>query len=605
MTDALPRSATIAAVARRPNHFIALFVLLAQAPQTAAQYVPEQWPKKDLEHYLVLQYGGEFDPVARKQIDPPKSAVGQKAMIAGTSEPLAVHAGLEVLKRGGNAADAAIATSMAQIALTGGAAVSYAGILTAVYYDASSGSVSTLNATYNTVRNETSALTIPGMGQRSGRTALVPGFMAGIQALHDRFGKLSLATLFSPAIWIAERGFAINRVVGSWITTQKDFITQTPEGRRIFTKPDGNLYTTDNLFRQPELAATLKKVAAQGAAYMYTGDWARHFVDIVQREGGKMTMQDLADYRAQWTEPLQVSFDGYRAVSLGPPNTGGLLTLGSLKLADVAHLKKFGHYASSAEALYYLIQIGRVESEFVNMPRNTRAGIFPGIDTSPTSQLTQDTAVRLWARIQNRMVPQIPNVKAGSGHSAGVLVVDEKGNVACVLHTLNGTLWGASGIFVDGISIPDSAAFQQKAIAAIVPGSRLPESTNPLLILKDGKPVLASVAIGTGLHPVTLQNVLNVLDFGMDPKTAVDQPNTQGQFFGFSANAAGKPDAGKEAIAVDAFPTSVLEGVEARGQAIKLVGNYTQPGYWIGIQIEGKKLKGGVTPLLPGLVEGY
>jgi gamma-glutamyltranspeptidase/glutathione hydrolase len=263
----------------------------------------------------------------------PRSAVSHRAMIAGTNEPAAIHAGLEVLKHGGNAADAALTTSLAQIALTAGATVSYAGILTAVYYDAASGKVYTLNADYNTVRNETAPLTIPGHGQPSGRTALVPGFMAGVQAMHDRFGKLPFPALFAPAIAIAENGFIVNRAVASWIDNQKDFITRLPETRRIFARPDGNLYAAGNLFRQPELAATLKKVAAHGSAYMYQGAWAQHLVETVQREGGKMTMDDLAAYRAMWTEPLQISYGDYRVVSLGPPNTGGLLTLGSLKLS--------------------------------------------------------------------------------------------------------------------------------------------------------------------------------------------------------------------------------------------------------------------------------
>ena len=111
-------------------------------------------------------------------------------MIAGTSEPFAVHAGFEIMRHGGNAADAALTTALAQVALTAGSAISYAGILNAVYYDAASGKVYTLNASYNTVQNEEDPLSIPGWGEHSGRTALVPGFMAGVQALHDRFGRL-------------------------------------------------------------------------------------------------------------------------------------------------------------------------------------------------------------------------------------------------------------------------------------------------------------------------------------------------------------------------------------------------------------------------------
>jgi gamma-glutamyltranspeptidase len=128
-----------------------------------------------------------------------------------------------------------------------------------------------------------------------------------------------------------------------------------------------------------------------------------------------------------------------------------------------------------------------------------------------------------------------------------------------------------------------------------------------LIVLKGGKPVLASVATGSGLHNVTLENLINILDFGMDPQTAVNQPNTQGPFREVIANAPGKPEYEKEAIGQGEFPQSVIDGVVARGQAIKLVGKYAQPGYWIGIQVDPltHKLRGAGTPLLPALVEGY
>ena len=192
---------------------VALLALFAQQ-RISAQLLPEQWAKQDLDRYLSMEneFGGS-NP----------GAVSSKGMIAGTTNPFAIHAGLEVLKHGGNAADAALTTSLAQIALTAGGAISYAGIMTAVYYDAASGKVYTLNAAYNTVQNEKDPLSIPEWGQHSGRSALVPGFMAGVQALHDRFGKLPFAALFGPAIWIADHGvergrgdFACVESTGVW-----------------------------------------------------------------------------------------------------------------------------------------------------------------------------------------------------------------------------------------------------------------------------------------------------------------------------------------------------------------------------------------------------
>ncbi|HYL78906.1 MAG TPA: gamma-glutamyltransferase [Bryobacteraceae bacterium] len=577
---------------------LASWNLTAQAPRGKSKFDPERWPKQELDRYLALD--GQ-----RAQSHP--AVVSSKAMIAGTNDPLAIHAGLDVLAHGGNAVDAALTTSLAQIALEAGANVSYAGIIEATYYDAASGKVYTLNARYNTVQNEKDPLTIPGVGEHSGRTALVPGFMAGVQALHDRFGKLPFATLFDPAIWVAEHGVVVSPRLSRDIKRSERFITRLPEGKRIFAKADGSLYQTGELFRQPELAATLKRVASQGSAYMYKGEWAHHFVDAVQREGGKITLEDLAAYRPMWTEPLQVFYHGYQVVTLGPPNRGGLIALGSLKLAEAADLKKFGHYASSAEALYYLIQILRIETSLANMSPEARKRRYPEINPSPESQLTKETAERLWARIQHNSANPQP-AKPGPNHSDGVLAVDERGNVVSILHSFSGIYWGSTGIFVDGVSIPDTASLQQGLIASVGPGARLPSASNPLIVLKGGKPVLASVAIGSGgVDEVTVQNLINILDFGMNPKASVERPNTRGPFYGITGTAPPKPELEKETVGEGDFPEAVLDGVRARGQAIKVVTKGAQLSSWIGIQIDpvAHKISAGLTPFMNAWAEGY
>jgi len=573
--------------------------LLTQPQSARTKFSPDQWPKRDLEHYLALD---------AERAQPHPAVVTSKAMIAGTNDPFAIHAGREVLLHGGNAVDAALTTALAQIALEAGANVSYAGIIEATYYEAASGKVYTLNARYNTVQDEKDPLTIPSVGEHSGRTALVPGFMAGVQALHDRFGRLPFAALFDPAIWIAEHGVVASARLGRDIRRSERFITRLPEGKRIFTKEEGTLYQAGDLFRQHELAATLKKVASQGSAYFYKGEWAHHFVEAVQREGGKIALEDLAAYRPMWTEPLQVSYRDYQVVSLGPPNRGGLIALGSLKLAEAADLKKLGHYSSSPEALYYLIQILRMETGLANMSPEARKRRYPEIDPSPQSQLTKETAARLWARLQIGPQDSSKTVHPGQNHSDGVIAVDERGNVVSILHSFSGIYWGSTGIFVDGVSIPDSGSLQQQLIARVGPGVRLPSSSNPLIVLKDGKPVLVSAAIGSGgVDEVTVQNLIDILDFGMDPKTSVEQPNTRGPFFGITASASPKPELEKETVGEGDFPEAVLDGVRTRGQAIKVVPRGAQLSYWIGIQIDPAthKIRAGLTPMMNAMAEGY
>jgi gamma-glutamyltranspeptidase/glutathione hydrolase len=186
-------------------------------------------------------------------------------------------------------------------------------------------------------------------------------------------------------------------------------------------------------------------------------------------------------------------------------------------------------------------------------------------------------------------------------------VVDESGNVLSLLHSINTVLWGASGIFVDGISIPDPASFQQAKIAEAGPGGRLAESTNPLLVLKSGKPVLASMAIGAALHAATLHNVINVLEFGLEPQSSVDQPSPRGPPLGRPKKGRLTFDRSKEVVGRGDFSPEVIAGVQSKGQALEIVTDSAQLGYWIGIQIEPEtgKLRGGVSRQLNGIAEGY
>jgi len=579
----------------------------AQSGAAGSQFIPDHWPEQDLNRYLAIE--SKVDPNSQQLAQLQGADNSTAAMIVGTSQPLAVHAGLEVLKHGGNAADAALTTALAQVALTGGATVSYAGVLNAVYFDAATGKVHTLNAGYNTSRNEKDPLSIPKVGEHSGRTALVPGFMAGVQAMHERFGSLPFSALFGPAIWIAEHGVVANPLLASSIYWQQRYITRLPEGRSIFTKADGHLYQPGELFRQPALAVTLRKIATQGSAYMYTGEWAHHFIDLIGREGGMLTVDDLASYRPLWTEPLETHYGPFQLVSLGPPNIGGVTTLSELNIAAVGELKKYGPYATSADALYYLIQIERFVDAFTYMPAEMRHQQFPDADPSLTALLDRKNAARAWTYIQNRIRRPTPE-KSDTDHTAAVIAVDKLGNVACVLHSSVSIAWGASGIFVDGISVPDSAVTQQKAIAAAGPGARLPDPTTLVLALQGGKPVLVSTAIGRAAGSVAIGNLLNILDLGMDPHTAARQPNLLGRFVGGAGPGISKtPEYPTEAIAEEApISQSVLDGVEARGQPIKLVPLNSQTGDWIGIQIdpEHHELKGGGgTPKYPVLVEGY
>lgn len=543
--------------------------------------------------------------VGPQAIRPTPIAEGKTGVIVGTTSPLAVAAGLDVLKKGGTAADAAVATSLAQVVECGGSYVSFAGIFAMMYFDAKTGQVYSLNAAYNTPRNETEPMTIPGNGKPSGRTALVPGFMAGVDAALKRFGKLPRKDVFEPAIVLADKGFKVSDILSRIIASKHSLLSRLPDTKRIFTKPDGTFFGKDDLFRQPEAANTLRKVADRGSEYMYTGDWAAKFVAAVRQEGGKVVKEDLEGYRATWESPIELDYRDAKVYLPGYSAIGGINLLEGLRLIELANFPKTGHYATSPKSLYWLIQIANCQV-LSFLGQDTLKGL-QGLDLTPRSRARPETTKAIWRKMEDGSWPflaRLPKAGGASPHSDGIVAIDQWGNVAAITHSINTISWGSTGLFVDGVSIPDSAAFQQNAVRDAGPGKRLPDPMCPLIVTKGGKPFLASSTIGSGLHQRTLQILSSILDFGMAPQAAAEQPAFLLPVFGIGASTA--------QVEKGQFDAAVLEGVRALGQKVNEVTAEVaggSRGYWVGAGIDpktGARMGYGTRkPPLPAIGAGY
>lgn len=517
---------------------------------------------------------------------PTALAEGRNGVVVGVSGPLAVDAGLTILKKGGSAADAAMATALAQVVECGGCYVSFAGILSMVYYEADTGQVHYLNAGFNTPLEETDPLTIPGGGQPSGRTALVPGFMAGVDAAQQRFGKLSRQQVFEPAIELAERGVKVSPWLAEIMQGRKSVLSRLPETRQIFFKEGDALYAEGDNFRQPQLAETLRHVANHGASFIYTGPWARQFVEAVQNEGGKIGLDDMKTYRVNWDEPLRTMYRGYEVCAPSLPHHGGVSLIEAMHLLERADLPASGHFSTSPASLFWLIQISNCQVlDYLSAKELER---FDGLDLSPASRVKRETADAIWKRMQNGTWPFAAKfdgpAKRPSNHSDGVVVADRWGNVAAVTHTIHANSWGHTGLFVGGISIPDAASLLQVAMQETGPGKRLPDPMCPLVVLRNGKPWLATSTIGMSLHQKTLQVLTSVLDFDIDPQAAMERPS-----FLMSAFADGPPVARVERGKSEA---KVLDAVRALRQEIREVSDHeaaNEDGYLVGVQIDTDK----------------
>ncbi len=518
-----------------------------------------------------------------------------RGMVTGTTGAQAIEGGVEILKAGGSAADAAMSTALTQICMAAGSWVSYAGLMTMVYYDAESGEVHNMNAAYNTVAAETDPLTIPGIdltagfggfeAEPNGRTVLVPGFMKGVEAANERFGKLPFKDLFTSAIACAEDGFEYQEGNAGQYAFREQVLSRLPETKAIFTKADGSTYEAGDMFAQPALAHTLRMVADQGTDYMYKGPWAEKLVELVGDIGGRMTVEDLASYEVVWSEPAHGSYHGFDLHAHGSPAEGGIGLIEAMNLAELAGVSDHGHYGDSPEALFWLAQIARPGLTFAIGGQEAADGIAAmiGADLTHETRVLKETSAKLWGAIEDGSFPGVVVPEsAAAPHSDAVVAIDRWGNMAAVVHSINTVSWGTTGIFVDGISIPDSGIFQQGMMAQIEPGSRLPDPTNPGLVLRDGKPFMGFSSIGSGLHQRTIGGLISVLDFGLTPSEAVDKP----ALGSFSFNALGEDASGPAAqgVGVGDYPPEFIAEVEAMGQPIE--ENDATRGYWIAIMID-------------------
>jgi gamma-glutamyltranspeptidase/glutathione hydrolase len=487
---------------------------------------PKTWPAGEYARYMKAQN------VVRMSAG---SARGKHGAVTVAYHGLAARAGLEALRQGGSAIDAAMTAALAQIALSAGSRISYFGIMSLVYFDAKTGKTHTMNAEWNTVTAETDPLSIPGelglssaegrkgSGPPSGRTALVGGFMKGVEAAHRRFGKLPFASIFDPAIHIAEAGMPVTEVMAGIFGYRDKDLRRLPETRATLLKPDGTAYVEGDIFKQPKLAETLRRVAEDGADHMYRGQWAEKLIAAIQADGGRMTLDDLANYDVTWSDPLVGTLrHGYALHTSPPPNLGGVGMIEAQNLAEAAGLCDGEHWSKSSAQLRKALNITQIYG--LNFIPGGAEASYSGMPFTHESRITKGHARKLWEQIHAGRLPtkwkQDP-----PRHSDDVVAIDREGNMAAITHTINCVNWGKTSIMVDGISIGDPAVFQKSAIAQAGPGARLPAPTETGILFKDGAPVLAFASMGSGLHERTFQGLLNVTAFGMSVEEAINAPD--------------------------------------------------------------------------------
>lgn len=471
---------------------------------------------------------------------------GRKAMVVA-QEDLAADVGVNVLRSGGNAVDAAVAVGFA-LAVTHPWAgnIGGGGFMLIRLAD---GRTTFIDFREKAPGKASRDMYLDASGKPTEdsavgwRSAGVPGTVRGFELAHKKYGHKPWTELVRPAVILAANGFPVSRSqMDSW-KHYASKLSQSPESKRIFLK-GGAYYDWQETFRQPELARTLDRIARVGASDFYGGETAHLLAAAMKEHGGLITLADLRDYRAVERAPLEGDYKGYHIITSAPPASGGIGLLQMLAMLNTTGYEKGG--AGSAQAYHYLAEVMRRffadRNEYLGDPGFVKNRISSLLDPAYVSA-RRATIDPEHATPSEQLNPVLPAGEEDTD-TTHYSIVDEQGNAVAVTYTLN--LQYGSGITVPGAGfllndemddfaikpgVPNQFGLVQGESNAIAPGKRPLSSIAATIILKHGKPFLVLGAPGgSNITTAVLQVIVNVIDFEMNVQEAIDFPRIHHQW---------------------------------------------------------------------------
>ena len=483
-----------------------------------------------------------------------------RGMVVSVHE-LASQAGVEIMQEGGNAVDAAVATGFAlavvhpQAGNLGGGGFMLIrtadGTTHFIDYREKAPAAATSNMYLDAQGNVIEDASVVGY-----KAIGVPGSVAGMVFAEKKYGKLTLQQVLAPAIKLARDGYPL-----AWEDAQDmkddDDLGRFPESRRIFQR-DGNYYKQGEIFRQPDLARTLARIAADPDDF-YHGAMARELAASLQKGGGLITADDLAHYEVKEREPLRGTYRGYEIISAPPPSSGGTTLIEALNILEGYNLKGAGDRSSqsvhlTAEAFrraFYDRAEFLGDPDFSKIPvaqlidKKYAAAWRESIDPAHASVSKDLKRPAIFSELE-QYAAQHPQARAvhESPHTTHYSVVDAEGNAVSVTTTINA--WYGSRVTAEGLGFllndemddfsakpgaPNGYELIQGQANAIGPNKRPLSSMTPTIVLKDNQLFLVLGSPGGSRIPTTVANVLmGVVDYGMNLQEAVNAPRFHNQW---------------------------------------------------------------------------
>ena len=471
--------------------------------------------------------------------------------MAATSHYLASQIARDVMQDGGNAVDAAVTAGFA-LAVTQPRSGNIGGGGFMLISDEDSGKVVAIDyrekapaAAFETMFQNDAGEAVPELSRYTHNASGVPGTVAGLALALDEYGTLSLAEALAPAIELAENGFALPQRFVEGIEQASERFEQWPASRAKFFKPDGSRYQVGDIYRQPALAATLKRIAEHGPREFYEGETAKLIAAEMEKHGGLMTAEDLADYRPAIREPVHGTYRGYDVYAMSPPSSGGAHIVQMLNILEGYDIGAMGfnsartiHVMSEAMKRAYADRAEYLgDTDFVDVPL---AGI--------TSKAYADA---LREQIDLGRATPSDSIAAGdplpyeSNETTHFSIADDSGLAVSNTYTINFSY--GSGITVAGAGfllnnemddfsakpgVPNAYGLIGGEANKVEPGKRMLSSMSPTIVRKDNKNFLVTGSPGgSRIITTTLQVLMNVIDHKMNIQTAVNAPRIHHQWF--------------------------------------------------------------------------
>lgn len=568
-------------------------------------------------------------------------AASREGMVCAM-QPLAAEAGVEILRRGGNAIDAAVATAFA-VSVVEPFMSGVGGIAFMTYRDSGTGETICLDGSSNlprAIRPDMFELCAPeersglpsashidsAYGWRATKddaaetgwlTPAVPGTPALLSEAHKRFGRLAWRELLTPAIELAEHGFEVNDYVAMVTSANYERLARFPESRRTFFKPSGaplapslGVGPGDRL-TQADLGRTLRLIAEQGAEVVYRGEIGRLIAEDMARNGGLITEAELAAYQVRVIDPTRVEYRGHEVFGQ-LENTGYATIIEALQILEGFDLRRLGY--QSVDAIH--LEVEAMRRSFLDRLRylgDASLDPVPYLGIASRAFAAERRAAidhkratpnaapgDPWPHDPSGAVPQAARSGAGSeGQTTHITVIDRDGNMVSLTSTLGGFFGSGVVIRGTGITLNNATMWfdpEPGAVTSIGPGKRIMSAASPVLVLRDGMPFVAMGSPGgRRVISAVYQCLVNVLDFGLGMQDAISAPRFHCE--------------GRETSISHRFSPAVINGLRAMGHELAVRSDvpgtswFARPNGVLADTATGE-FRGGVYPYTPATAAG-